>query len=258
MLLDEDCYDVVLLKGVVLALLLLSALVHEVVLLLQLLGAAAVVAREPLYVGVETAQPFEHVPALLGGQFLEGPPLLVIFDLAEGHDRHEVVVKYPVYLYPLQSDLVMVAADLGGQLFPEVLRDEEALIFLQLQLELKGVQFFAVVEAVLENLQALVVLPYVLESEPFQLPEDGLEVLDGLGLLVELGEFELEFDGEQLVGAVVGEDKGNQLVDGLDCFVVGQFEGLEVGEEVFEDDLEHIEAGPDIALAELHLDLNLL
>ena len=32
------------------------------------------------------------------------------------------------------------------------------------------------------------------------------------------------------------EDVGDQLVDGLDGFVVGEFEGLEVGEEVLEDD----------------------
>ena len=195
-LLDEDGDDVVLLEGVVLALLLLSALVHEVVLLLQLLGAAAVVAGEPLDVGVEAAQPFEDVPALLGGEFLEGPPLLVVLDLAEGDNRHKVVVEYPVYLNPLQSDLVVVAADFGGQLFPEVLRNEETLVLLQLQLQLEGVQLFAVVEAVLENLQALVVLSYVLEPEPFELSEDSLEVLDGLGLLVKLGELELEFDSE--------------------------------------------------------------
>ena len=32
------------------------------------------------------------------------------------------------------------------------------------------------------------------------------------------------------------KDEGDQLVDGLDCFVVGEFEGLEVGEEVLKDD----------------------
>ena len=54
------------------------------------------------------------------------------------------------------------------------------------------------------------------------------------------------------------KDEGDQLVDGLDCFVVGEFEGLEVGEEVLEDDFEHVEAGPHVALAQLHLDLDLL
>ena len=195
-LLDEDGDDVVLLEGVVLALLLLSALVHQVVLLLQLLGAAAVVAREPLDVWVEAAEAFQDVPALLGAEFLEGPSLLVVLYFAEGDDGHKVVVEDPVYFYPLQSDLMVVAADLRRQFFPKILGNEEILILFQLQLQFKCVQFFAVVEAVLENLETLVVFSNILKSEPFELSEDGFEVLYGLGLLVELGEFELEFDSE--------------------------------------------------------------
>ena len=56
----------------------------------------------------------------------------------------------------------------------------------------------------------------------------------------------------------MSEDVFDKFVDFLYCFVVVQFEGLDVGEYVFEDDFEHVETGPDVALAQFHLNLHLL
>lgn len=128
---------VVLGELVLLEPLLPPALVLLLVLRLQLLGAAAVVAREPPDVWEEVAKAAQEIPQPVTGHLGELPGLLVLLELEDGNDGDVVEVEGAVDLDPLQANVVVIAGLSRDELEPDVLGDKVVLVLSEGELHLQ-------------------------------------------------------------------------------------------------------------------------
>jgi hypothetical protein len=153
MLAYEHGDHVVLRERVLLKLLLPLVLVHLLVLGLQLLRTAAVVAREPSDVRKEGLEVGKDV---LGGILAQYAVLMggeVVAHLSERDHGDEVEIEDAVDLDPLQADEVVARTEGGDQLPPQILGDEVVLVLGKGELHLQSVDLLVSVELLLQRLQ---------------------------------------------------------------------------------------------------------
>lgn len=212
MLAYEHSDHVVLRERVLLKLLLAFVLVHLLILGLEFLGTATVVARKPPDVRKEGLEIGKNVLSGLLSQHSIFVRSEVVAHLLESDHRYEVEIEHPIDLDPLQPDEVVARTQWRSQLAPQVLRDEVVLVLAQRQLHLQPIQFLVAVELILQRLQSHSEFTNILLLVSLNQREDVLQESQRLAqLLLLLRNVEAELNREKSERRIAADDLLHQF-----------------------------------------------